>query len=369
MRGGPDFHNMAGFLTETAALPLRDAALLRAGGGSRDLRRAAQEPAGEDPERQLHEPVAGRLLAAAPARRIHAHGLARDARSGGAAERRLPLQHLADGHAPDRQGREGAGRPLRVRHRPGARSTIPRGRWSSCARSGSRTSRFGRPTRHSRPAASTYPAGTYVIGPHSFRPYVVDLIEPKKFPERRLYPGGPPDPPYDMTGYELSLQMGVKIDRVEEPFPLPARVVDEIPPAPGGVQGSGHRGLRAGPEPEHGREGAQPTAEGWRHGLVGRRQYHRSCRAWHVMSSISEGKESRRGVQGARCAAGRREADSDAAHRPLSQLPREHGRGLDAVDSRAVRVPLHQPVERRRSRRPLEVRRAALRGRVRGRPS
>ena len=33
--------------------------------------------------------------------------------------------------------------------------------------------------------------------------------EPKKFPERRLYPGGPPDPPYDMTGYELSLQMGV----------------------------------------------------------------------------------------------------------------------------------------------------------------
>jgi Zinc carboxypeptidase len=93
----------------------------------------------------------------------------------------------------------------------------------------------------------TYPAGTYVIGPHSFRPYVVDLIEPKKFPERRLYPGGPPDPPYDMTGYELSLQMGVKIDRVVEPFPLPARVVDEIPPAPGGVQGSGTAGFALAP--------------------------------------------------------------------------------------------------------------------------
>ncbi|MCC7034423.1 MAG: peptidase M14 [Acidobacteria bacterium] len=86
---------------------------------------------------------------------------------------------------------------------------------------------------------TSYPAGTYVIGPQSFRPYVVDLIEAKKFPERRLYPGGPPDPPYDMTGYELSYQMGVTIDRVTEPFGLPARVVDEIPPAPGGVQGAG----------------------------------------------------------------------------------------------------------------------------------
>jgi hypothetical protein len=85
----------------------------------------------------------------------------------------------------------------------------------------------------------SYPASTYVIGPQSFRPYVVDLIEAKKFPERRLYPGGPPDPPYDMTGYELSLQMGVKIDRIVEPFPLPARAVDEVPPAPGGVQGTG----------------------------------------------------------------------------------------------------------------------------------
>ena len=106
-----------------------------------------------------------------------------------------------------------------------------------------------------------------MIGPQSFRPYVVDLMEPKTFPERRLYPGGPPDPPYDMTGYELCLQMGVKIDRVMEPFPLPARVVDAIPPAPGGVAGTGHGGLRAVPEPEHGREGDQPAAEGRRERL------------------------------------------------------------------------------------------------------
>ncbi|MFN2327147.1 MAG: peptidase M14, partial [Gemmatimonadales bacterium] len=87
-----------------------------------------------------------------------------------------------------------------------------------------------------------YPAGTYVLGPQAFRPYVVDLIEPKTFPERLQYPGGPPDPPYDMTGYELAIQMGVQVDRVTEPFTLPPRMVDAVPAASGGVTGSGSAG-------------------------------------------------------------------------------------------------------------------------------
>jgi hypothetical protein len=81
----------------------------------------------------------------------------------------------------------------------------------------------------------SYPAGTYVIGPQAYRPYVIDLVEPKVFPERRLYPGGPPDPPYDMTGYELSYQMGVTLDRITERFPLPDRTVDAVASAPGGA--------------------------------------------------------------------------------------------------------------------------------------
>lgn len=92
-----------------------------------------------------------------------------------------------------------------------------------------------------------YPAGTYVLGPQAFRPYVVDLIEPKRYPERRLYPGGPPDQPYDMTGYELALQMGVRVDRVTEPFPLPARLVETVGAAPGGVTGTGSAGFALSP--------------------------------------------------------------------------------------------------------------------------
>ena len=85
----------------------------------------------------------------------------------------------------------------------------------------------------------TYPGGTYVIGPQAFRPYVVDMMEPKTYPDRRLYPGGPPEPPYDMTGYELRFQMGATVDRVMEPFPMPGAPVEELAPAPGGVTGSG----------------------------------------------------------------------------------------------------------------------------------
>lgn len=84
-----------------------------------------------------------------------------------------------------------------------------------------------------------YPAGSYVIGPQAFRPYVVDLMEPKTFPERRLYPGGPPDPPYDMTGYELRFEMGVQADRIIEAFPLPSKMIAAVPAAAGGVAGTG----------------------------------------------------------------------------------------------------------------------------------
>ncbi|MFH1834117.1 MAG: peptidase M14, partial [bacterium] len=59
--------------------------------------------------------------------------------------------------------------------------------------------------------------------------------------------GGPPEPPYDLTGYELSLQMDVKADRVAEPFPLPGPAVEEVPSAAGGVRGEGSWGWALSP--------------------------------------------------------------------------------------------------------------------------
>jgi hypothetical protein len=93
-----------------------------------------------------------------------------------------------------------------------------------------------------RAGGRTFPAGSYVIPPQAFRPYVVDLMEPKEFPDRRQFPGGPPIPPYDMTGYELRYQMGLEVVDVDEPFEMPAGVWGEVDRNVGAIDSGNARG-------------------------------------------------------------------------------------------------------------------------------
>ncbi|MCW5963575.1 MAG: hypothetical protein KIT83_06025 [Bryobacterales bacterium] len=63
-----------------------------------------------------------------------------------------------------------------------------------------------------------YPAGSYVIpAAQPFRGYLMDLLEPHKYPEIRPN-GGPVLSPYDSSGYTLSLQMGVDVVRINDQF-------------------------------------------------------------------------------------------------------------------------------------------------------
>ena len=103
-----------------------------------------------------------------------------------------------------------------------------------------------------------YPAGTDIILlSQPYRAYVKTLLERQDYPARRLSPGGPPERPYDVTGWTLPQQMGVAVRTIERSFepPVvsrlatavvpPARVWGERKPAMYVVDGRGNGGAIA----------------------------------------------------------------------------------------------------------------------------
>ena len=67
-----------------------------------------------------------------------------------------------------------------------------------------------------------YPAGSYVVKTaQAFRAHVLDMFEPQDHPDDFPFPGGPPTPPYDIAGWTLAFQMGVKFARVLDAFDGP----------------------------------------------------------------------------------------------------------------------------------------------------
>jgi hypothetical protein len=95
-----------------------------------------------------------------------------------------------------------------------------------------------------------YPAGSYILfAGQAFRPHVVNLLEPQWYPERQQYPGGPPETPYDLAGWTLPMQMGVQVDRIEEPFTVRTQdVADLASTATGRVLGATAYGYALSPK-------------------------------------------------------------------------------------------------------------------------
>lgn len=88
-------------------------------------------------------------------------------------------------------------------------------------------------------AGKKYPAGSYVVKcAQPFRAHIRDMFEPQDHPNDFAYPDAPPTAPYDLAGWTLAFQMGVRFDRVLDGFdgpfeelrspvtPPPARVFD-----------------------------------------------------------------------------------------------------------------------------------------------
>ncbi|MCE2399245.1 MAG: peptidase [Gemmatimonadetes bacterium] len=84
-----------------------------------------------------------------------------------------------------------------------------------------------------------YPVGSYVVSTRqAFRPHVLDMFEPQRYPNDFQYPGGPPIAPYDNAGWTLALQMGVEFDRILEEFDGPFEEIGWLAdPLPGRVTG------------------------------------------------------------------------------------------------------------------------------------
>lgn len=81
-------------------------------------------------------------------------------------------------------------------------------------------------------AGKRYPANSFVVKTaQAARPFVLDVFEPQDHPDDFKYPGAPPTPPYDVTGWTLAFQMGIAFDRVLDGFDGPfVRVTDLVKP-------------------------------------------------------------------------------------------------------------------------------------------
>lgn len=74
-----------------------------------------------------------------------------------------------------------------------------------------------------------YPAGSFILKTaQPFRAHLEDVMERQDYPTRLQYPGGPPVPPYDITGWTLPLQMGVQVERIEQAFTASAQPVSGL---------------------------------------------------------------------------------------------------------------------------------------------
>ena len=96
----------------------------------------------------------------------------------------------------------------------------------------------------------TYAAGSAVIQmAQPYGAYAKTLLEAQKYPDLRLYPDGPPRPPYDITAHSLPLQMGVEAIAVTAPFTTDlAPASGLIAPPKGSVKGTGTVGIVIGAE-------------------------------------------------------------------------------------------------------------------------
>jgi hypothetical protein len=85
-------------------------------------------------------------------------------------------------------------------------------------------------------AGRDFAAGTWVLlAAQPYRAHLKDVLERQVYPNR-LGPGGRPEPPYDVAGWTLPLQMGVRVVEVPLSFPASLKKLDRVEPLIGKIE-------------------------------------------------------------------------------------------------------------------------------------
>ena len=75
----------------------------------------------------------------------------------------------------------------------------------------------------------SYAAGSYIVRmAQPYRAHAKDLLEPQRFPRLEAYPGGPPQRPYDVAGWTLPYQFGVRAEVIDSAFTATTTAVTEL---------------------------------------------------------------------------------------------------------------------------------------------
>jgi len=94
-----------------------------------------------------------------------------------------------------------------------------------------------------------YPAGSYVV--KTAQPYgafAKTMLEKQNYPDLRIFPGGPPEPPYDVTGHTLWMLTGVQVDPIAQKFDAAMELVKTLAPVSAAAAARPKGAYLVGPE-------------------------------------------------------------------------------------------------------------------------